>query len=59
MNISDCCISLERIKKILGVWGVVDMSQILLKGFSKFDILNMIVILPLNIPFIVILVCSS
>ena len=33
MTILDPCMSLERIKKILGVSGVVDMRQILLKHF--------------------------
>ena len=32
MTILDPCMSLERIRKILGALGVVDMRQILLKG---------------------------
>ena len=33
MTILDCCINLKMIKKILVVLGVVDMRQLLLKGF--------------------------
>ena len=34
MTILDPCMSLERIKKILGVLGVVDMCQLLLNLFK-------------------------
>ena len=36
MTIIDCCISLKMIKKFLVVLGVVDMRQLLLKGFLAF-----------------------
>ena len=35
MNLLDPCMSLERIKKNLGVLGVVDMRQLLLKGLTS------------------------
>ena len=35
MTISDCCKSLEMIKKILVVLGVVDMRQLLLNECAK------------------------
>ena len=44
MTIIDCCISLKMIKKILVVLGVVDMRQLLLKGFPCFGYNNFLAI---------------
>ena len=49
MTILDPCMSLERIKKNLGVFGVLDMRQLLLKEFGFIKLLSFITLFPVSL----------